>query len=721
MVRKGGFLGRGGRKVDTIDYYTKRVQDLENNIKKYRGQSTKPASYGWISFAKIEWAHTADQALQKIAQLRRKKHNDDNESASFHVRLSPPPNDLVWPNLPLHDKARRAKRWMGRAIYWIFIFVWMIPVGALSATSNIVNLIRMLPNAEQFINDHSFLMGIIQSWFTPIVMAVFFYALPYFFRFLSQQQGYQTQTTLDRKVLTKLYIFFIINNPLVFTLASMLISIYGQIRSLLLSGTLESGQQSISDYVAQIAKNILDVSTFWINYVCIQALGITMEMAQVLPLVIITLRKWITRPSPRQLRELAQPPEFDYPQNYNLLLFFFTIALLYSAIALLVLPFALLYFAMATVVYKYMLMYIFVTKIESGGKIWPVLFQTIMTSTWLFQLFMIIILNLKGGHVQSYVLIPLPIITLLFQVFYYRRIRKLGSYLIDSWSASQEAALIDEHASATMLLAPTKSQDSIVEHEKPHSKRRHKKHDLAQQFKDPALHKKLLTPMVHEDVRHLLPQVYNKTHATAEILHAGIEMAHRVSNSLRHTMDLSQEHGFKHHHHHKAHKHNHRLTVLGTDDGAQITFCTLTEEEAVEQHDPSDGETDEDENPSYQPQNSERHIHERAQNEVNASDTGTLKQVHLLPSITISASGMGRSSWLVDRTEIETTSSSPIGSVAENQLRLSDEAEEKQDTLSAIFRAYVLSRRHSAPLPSTQVELRATWMSSQSEELRCPI
>ncbi len=66
-------------------------------------------------------------------------------------------------------------------------------------------------------------MGVIQSYFTPVIMAIFFYLLPILFRFLSKQQGYWTQTTLDRKVLVKLYIFFIINNLLVFTLTSMFI------------------------------------------------------------------------------------------------------------------------------------------------------------------------------------------------------------------------------------------------------------------------------------------------------------------------------------------------------------------------------------------------------------------------------------------------------------------------------------------------------------------
>ncbi|KAI8137874.1 hypothetical protein BJV82DRAFT_633604 [Fennellomyces sp. T-0311] len=549
-MRVGGFLFCGGKKVDEIDYYTEQVKELEGEIKKLRkNSSSKISNYGWVSFDRIEHAHTVNQAFnQKV---------DKKQQREFGVRLSPAPKDLIWANLPMEEKARKTRRWIGRLIYWILIFVWMIPIGALSATSNVVNLIRLFPNSEEFINNNSFLMGIIQAWFTPIVMALFFLLLPHLLRFLSKQQGYQTHTTLDRKVFIKLFVFFIINNLLVFTLASIFIGIYGQIRSLILSGSLDQSQTSISDYITQLAKNISDVSTFWINYVCIKALGLTMEMAQVVPLLLITLRKWITRPSPRELRDVAQPPEFDYPLCYNMLLFFFTIALLYSAIAPLVLPFALLFFVVSTMVYKYMLMYIFVTKTESGGRMWPTVFVCMMASTVLFQVLMIIVLNLKGGHVQSYVLIPLPVFTIVFGYFYSRRMETLGSFIIGTATGS-----------APILPPPKKEQKD---------EKLDKEDDLSKQFQDPGLHKKLMTPMVHEDVKHLLPQVYHRAESSMQ---EGIEM-------MRNRMDLDQHNGFDH-------RDSRRLTMIELDDGNPIKFCTVAENEALED---SDSSTDDESTP----------------------------------------------------------------------------------------------------------------------------
>ncbi|CEJ04168.1 hypothetical protein RMCBS344292_18135 [Rhizopus microsporus] len=541
LIRIGGFLCLGGRKVDAIEHYTKEVADLEKEISELRygkKEKAKVASYGWISFDRIEWAHQAERSLE--------------HQKSFHVRLSPTPQDLLWPNLPLDDKARKAKRMTGHILYWIFVFAWMIPMSALSATSNVINLIRLIPSSANFIENHQIIMGLIQSYFTPIVMAIFFYLLPIFFRFLSQQQGYWTKTTLDRKVLVKLYIFFIINNLLVFTLTSMFIGIYGQLKGLVQSGATE--EVSLVDYIMQLAKNISQVSTFWINYVCLHSLGLTMELAMILPLITITLRKFFTRPSPAELRELARPPEFDYPKNYNLLLFFFTISLIYSAMSPFILPFACLYFCVASMVYKYLLVYVYETRMESGGKIWPVLFQTIMTSTIFFQLIMILILVFKGGNLQAYLLIPLPVFTLIYQYFYYRRMHIHGSYIFGTHSKLP----LPQHAPST---EKTKAEPAKT---------------LKSQFQDPAYHQKLSTPTVHDDVKHLLPKVYHSIRQGSEHLrHDTIEMTHQYSKRMMHNMDLDSRKGFNHHQH----------DVVVIDESINIKFEPVTEQEIVESED----------------------------------------------------------------------------------------------------------------------------------------
>jgi hypothetical protein len=137
----------------------------------------------------------------------------------------------------------------------------------------------------------------------------------------------------------------------------MILAIYGQITQIIVhQGNGSDLVETVSSNVNQLAMNLASVSNFWIATETTKALGITMDLAQLVPLLTITIRKLITRPSPRQLQEIAKPPEFGYPQNYNLLLFFFTVGLVFSVMSPLILPFTLAYFLIATMTFRYLLL-----------------------------------------------------------------------------------------------------------------------------------------------------------------------------------------------------------------------------------------------------------------------------------------------------------------------------------------------------------------------------
>ncbi|KAI8137308.1 hypothetical protein BJV82DRAFT_674900 [Fennellomyces sp. T-0311] len=455
-----------GQTHDAIDYYTKQVSDLNRMI---RLDSTKEndstTDYGWVTFPN---RRIANKALQDFRGKR----------AGARACVSPPAKDVFWPNMSIPRAMRNLKIWFGRGVFVSFMVIWLIPIAILSALSNMVNLIRMYPESRDMIEKHSFVIGLVQAYITPLTMGFLFYLLPYFFRYIAVKQGYLTRTIRDSKVLAMLYIFFLINHLLLFTISSMFISLYGQLRQLVLDGIL--GDEYISQYVAQLAKNMSEVSSFWINLYCIRAFGVSLELVQIVPVLTITLRKYFMRLTPRRFKKLAMPPNFDFALNYNIILFFFTIALIYSSTAPLVLPFALVYFVTSSFVYKYMLMYIYVTKVESGGNMFPVLFQSTMTSTVVFQLVSFLLLLLKGGYEQGLGIVPLPLFTFAFQIWYGRRLKRL---------ASRNVLAMDEES--------TDSACNGLLHE---------------QYRNPLLNHTYLMPVIHNDMKTVLAQIYPNYH-----------------------------------------------------------------------------------------------------------------------------------------------------------------------------------------------------------------
>ncbi|KAI8334465.1 hypothetical protein BD560DRAFT_340662, partial [Blakeslea trispora] len=473
LIRINGYFGCfGGTKMDAINYYSELVQNLEQKITEARTHisTSKKTSYGWISYERVEWAHANAKYLA---------------SSASPLQLAPQPKDIIWSNLAMNEHVRRSKRLIATIIFYVFVFFWFIPSSFLSASNNVKDFFRLTPQTRQFMKHHPTFVSLLSSWFTPIVMAIFFFILPKILRFMSQQQGYMTGTSLDRQVLAKLFVFFIVNNLLVFTISSTFLSIYAEIKQAVDGGKYISASDffdTMSDNLANVVKNLSDVSTYWVNYVSLKGLGIIVDLAQVVVLLRVTVRKLFTQPSPRQLQEFTRPSPFDYPLFYNVLLFFFTVGLVYSVIAPLVLPFTLMYFLLATMVFKYLLMYVFVTHVETGGQIWRLLFNRLLVSTILFQVIMLAVLYLKSARTAAVVLAPLPFITLIYKWICARRFDHRVYYYTPK-GHKQESQM------------------------PPSSPSPHKK-SVVHRFGDPAFFSELPVPMIHERVRHLLPKVY---------------------------------------------------------------------------------------------------------------------------------------------------------------------------------------------------------------------
>ncbi|KAI9259470.1 hypothetical protein BDA99DRAFT_465194 [Phascolomyces articulosus] len=506
MIRiDGRFFGCcGGRKVDAINYYIERIQTLTKEINTLRSEAwfNKPTSYGWISFEHPFHAHHAAQQLtlsikeaikSSAAAVATGDIITQKNQQPRTIMLAPQPRDILWNNLSMNHHIRRSKRIVGSVLFYSFVFLFFIPSSLLSATTNVKDLARMFPDGKNFVQEHSTFVSLLAAWFSPIVMALFFFILPKVLRLLSQQQGYLTQTSVDRQVLSKLYIFFIVNHLLVFTIASTMLAMYAQIHNAVQgTKTLTAHMffSTMAKNLTQVAKNITDVSTYWVNYVSLKGMGLVIEIAQVFALITITLRKFFMNPSPRQLQEFTRPSPFDYALYYNILIFFFTIGLVYSMIAPIVLPFTLAYFLLAMMVFKYLLMYVFATDVDTGGQIWRVLVNRLLVSSILFQVIMILVLNLKGATGPAFAMIPLPIFTLLFKIY--------SRYKFDPHVYYIQQDDMDQEKQDQLKNARPKSYGYYPD----------MKHNIQLRFGEPSYLSELPIPMVHDRVQHLLPKVF---------------------------------------------------------------------------------------------------------------------------------------------------------------------------------------------------------------------
>lgn len=473
-VSKSDRSYKKGQKVDAIEYLTARIRELELEIKEVRESVDKRNAmpYGFASYESIRDAHT-------VAYAARKK-----SPQGAIMRLAPKPHDLIWNNLPMSKKQRRWQIFVNNIWVTLLTVFWVVP-NVLTAIflANLYHLGEVWPAFMTELQRHPTFWAIVQGVLSPAISTLFYYFLPAIFRRLSVRAGDITKTSRERHVMHKLYSFFVLNNLIVFTFFA---AVWGW------AGTLANNldqHQSVWDAIRgadafnRIVQTMNTVAPYWLSYLLQRNLGAAVDLAQVVNLAWGSFSRRFLSPTPRQLIELSAPQPFDYAGYYNYFLFYSTIAMFYAPLQPLVLPVTLFYFSIDYVLKKYLLLYVFITKTESGGQFWRVLYNRFIFLTLLGNVMFALIVTAQGnswGMLAS--LAPLPFLLLAFKWYCARTFDDQCQYYIKGRHVDAENGLPSK----------TRRGDRV-----------------GVRFGHPVLYKPLMTPMVHAKSQHLLRTIYS--------------------------------------------------------------------------------------------------------------------------------------------------------------------------------------------------------------------
>ncbi|KAL4810295.1 hypothetical protein BDV18DRAFT_130704 [Aspergillus unguis] len=474
---------RGNAKVDAIDYLTDRIQRLEEEIRHVRASIDKRNAmpYGFVSWEKIEHAHA-------VAYIARNKHP---RGTTF--RLAPRPHDLIWENLVLSKSARKWKTFVMFLWVTVLTIVWIAPNALIAVfLSNLSNLGLVWPAFQTSLSASPRVWAAVQGILSPAVTSLFYLILPIIFRRLSARTGDATKTLREQHVLRHLYSFFVFNNLIVFSLFSAVWTFVAAVIDL--KNKNEDPWQAVQDgqFYLKSVSALCQVSPFWVTYLLQRNMGATIDLVQLVNLIWVWFAKTFLAPTPRQAIEWTAPPSFDYASYYTYFLYYATIAICFATLQPIVLPVTALYFGLDAMMKKYMLMYVFVTKNESGGQWWRVLFNRLVFGTILSNVVIGLVAKAKGTWTMVFCIVPLPFLMLIFKWYCMRTFDHECTYY-------NRASLTDAEA-----LAVSKSTKSAGDR-------------LSSKFGHPALYKQLFTPMVHAKAADALKQIYRGRLGDTEI------------------------------------------------------------------------------------------------------------------------------------------------------------------------------------------------------------
>lgn len=465
------------QKIDAIEYLTQRIRQLEVHIGEVRRSVDKRNTmpYGFASYSDIIEAHN-------IAYACRKK-----KPQGTVIRMAPRPNDIIWDHMALSIKARSWKRFVNNLWIAVLTFLWIAPNAMIAIfLVNLSNLGRVWPAFQRSLIESPTAWAMVQGIAPPAVTSLIYLVLPIIFRRMSMAAGDQTKTGRERHVLAKLYTFFVFNNLIVFSLFSTIWATISTVINETQDG-MDAWQAIINaDFAAALFVALCSVSPFWVTWLLNRHLGAAIDLSQMWPLIHSFFVRRFSHPTPRELIELTAPPTFDYASYYNYFLFYVTVALCYSGIQPLVLVAAAIYFCIDVALKKYLLLYVFVTKTESGGLFWRVLFNRFIFGMIISNLvyFLTAWVRGDGEHIMAFAVIPLPFLVIIFKMVCARA--------FDDKMYYYSTRNVSKHPDEAAL-----GKESRLRSER-----------LASRFGHPALYKPLITPMVHQKAQNMLHVVY---------------------------------------------------------------------------------------------------------------------------------------------------------------------------------------------------------------------
>jgi calcium permeable stress-gated cation channel len=464
-----------GGKVDSIDYLSERIKELEIEIKEVRDQiDTKQAMpYAFVSWDQIAQAHT-------VAFASRRKRPQGAK-----LELAPAPTDLIWKNMAVGRASRKSRRFMNGIWIAVLTIVWT-PLNAAIAIflSNLGNLGAVWPSFKTSLESNPVSWGIVQAILAPTLTSLVYMVLPVIFRRLQVKAGDITKTEREQHVVRNLYTFFILNNLVLFSVFS---AIWAYVADIIVADN--EGKSTWDAILAgkffQKTTNALcEITPFFVTFLLQRNLGAALDLAQLWRVFLTWFQRRFMSPTPRQNIEWTAPVPFEYSSYYNYFLFYATIAISFATLQPIVLLVAALYFTLDAVLKKYLMMYIYVTKNESGGQMWRVLVNRLIFACMLLDVVVIVLLVGRDEYIKAGVMGPGLLLLLGFKMYCAKAFDRDMIYFTTKGMLDQEAN------------ASGKS-----------GRRRAEK--MASKFGHPALGKPLMTPMVHAKAQHIFSEIYH--------------------------------------------------------------------------------------------------------------------------------------------------------------------------------------------------------------------
>eukprot|EP00253_Pinus_taeda_P022555 PITA_22555 len=390
-LHRTGALGLMGKKVDSINFYNEKIKDLSLKLvtKQKNTLTEKQVAAAFIIFNSRAAAAAAAQVV----------HSEIADT--WTAMPAPEPCQVVWKNLAIPFYQRVIREKVVYVIVFLTVVFYMIPITAISAFTTLDSLRKLLPFLKSIV-DIKAIKSILEAFLPQLALILFLYFLPTILMILSKAEGIPSESHAVRASSGKYFYFIVFNVFLGVTIGGTLFKSLKQI------------EKKPNSIVTLLGNSLPPNATFFISFIALKLfVGSGIELSRLVPLVIYHIKKKYLCKTEADLQEAWAPPSLAYATRVPNDMLIITIALCYSVIAPMILPFAILYFSLGWFVIRNQALNVYVPSYESNGRMWPHMHTRILAALFLSQITMFGYFSIKK-FIYSPLLLPLPFVSLAF-------------------------------------------------------------------------------------------------------------------------------------------------------------------------------------------------------------------------------------------------------------------------------------------------------------------
>ncbi|UPQ98976.1 calcium-dependent channel protein [Chloropicon primus] len=368
---KTGFLGLWGERVDAITHFKDVIEELDSDIKRARKRA-KFSSERKASFVLFDNQIDAAVAAQSVLLPL--------DGTKFVTHRAPGPDNINWLTLFKSNKEKFLRRLL---VLPIILIIMLLPAGFFSSAMAVVDSLFCTASTpvywpwycESQSAFQKLLKRLVTGWLPSLLVTLWQNVIvTRAFYMVSLVECVAFSLSGVDKRITSLYFYWdFFNIFLGSVLGAALFTMIGQAVSL----------DNVREIMEALGKGIVSSSTFLTNYVMLRALflvpfklffphpgllGYVLRNA----LSVTFTGVGITR---RQRFQAWEPKSFMYGREAGTSLLMTLIGVAYCSTSPITVAIVAIYFLGIFVVIRHHLLYVYARNYESGGELWPILFD----------------------------------------------------------------------------------------------------------------------------------------------------------------------------------------------------------------------------------------------------------------------------------------------------------------------------------------------------------